>query len=513
MKTTSIKLILCFLFLAIFTCCDKWKSETEPELILRNVDELASSDAVTPEGGDFVLEIYASLPWSVAVTSDNSGWMKVTPSNGNAGENPIVIRTDPNSSQKSRSASVRISCGSLSETFYVTQEGTPKGEDVFEVSPETVETSYEGGKISVAIKTNLDYTIDVKDEWITLLTTGVVQEGDIEFKVAANDLNESRTGTISFIADEYSANVTVIQEAAPEEDYFEISPTYFDVPASGGNVTVSISTNMDYTLDIADPEWISLISGAGVKEGELVFRVDENEEYEERTGMVLICTGTNCHNVEIRQEGRGTGAPVVTTAEITSVTAYSAVCGGNVTSDGGESVTSRGVVWSTSQDPTIDLPTKTIDGSGTGQFTSSITGLDQNTTYYVRAYATNANGTSYGETRTFTTEEEDRFEFTPGSFDVPAEGGEITIHISTNMDYTVDIANPDWISLISGSGVKEGDLVFRVAENTDGTERTGMIMLCAGANCYNVSVVQAGHEDEGPSGGNEDVGNDDEHNW
>lgn len=510
MEKTSIKLILCFLSLAIFIGCDKWKDEPDPELILRNVDELAFSDAVTSEGGDFVLEIYASLSWSVAVTSSNSEWIKVSPLSGNAGENTIVVKTEPNMSRQSRSASVRISCGNLSETFYVTQEADYENEDVFEVSPETIGVLHEGGVFSVEIKTNLDYTIDVEDEWISLLTTGVVQEGELEFEVEPNYLNEGRTGTISFVAGEYSANVTVIQEAAPEEDYFEISPVIFEVPASGGMVTVNISTNMDYTMDIADPEWISLISGAGVKEGELVFRVDENEESGDRTGMVLFCAGTNCHNVEIRQEGKVTGAPVVTTAEITSVTAFSAVCGGNVTSDGGESVTSRGVVWSTSQDPTIDLPTKTIDGSGTGQFTSSVTGLDQNTTYYVRAYATNANGTSYGETRTFTTEEKDRFEFSPRSFDVPAEGGEITIHISTNMDYTMDIADPDWISLISGEGVREGDLVFSVAENTEGTERTGMIMLCAGNNCYNVTVVQAGQDEEGPSGGNEDFGNDDE---
>lgn len=303
MKTTSVKLILCFLFLTIFTCCDKLQSETEPELVLRNFDELASSDAVTPEGGDFVLEFYASLPWSVAVTSDNPDWISMSPARGDAGENSITVRTESNLSGKSRSASVRISCGSFSETFYVTQEAIPETEDVFEVSPETVGISYKGGKISVAIKTNLDYTIDVKDEWIMLQTTGLVQEGNLEFEVEANPLNEGRTGTISFVAGEYSANVTVIQEAAPEEDYFWISPTYFDVPASGGNVTVNISTNMDYTLDIVDSEWITLISGSGVKEGELVFKVAENIEETDRTGIIMLCAGTNCYNVTVVQAG------------------------------------------------------------------------------------------------------------------------------------------------------------------------------------------------------------------
>ena len=93
---------------------------------------------------------------------------------------------------------------------------------------------------------------------------------------------------------------------------------------------------------------------------------------------------------------------VVTTSAIANISLYSAESGGNVTDDGGASVTARGVCWSTSNDPTI-TDSKTSDGTGTGTFTSSITGLEDNTTYYVRAYATNSTGTAYGEERLFKT--------------------------------------------------------------------------------------------------------------
>src|SRR5688572_18953372 len=87
--------------------------------------------------------------------------------------------------------------------------------------------------------------------------------------------------------------------------------------------------------------------------------------------------------------------PKVTTQEVTEITVNSARSGGNVTSDGGGPITARGVCWSTGQAPTIDN-NKTNDGSGGGSFISELTGLDANTTYYVRAYASNSDGTAYG---------------------------------------------------------------------------------------------------------------------
>ncbi len=91
------------------------------------------------------------------------------------------------------------------------------------------------------------------------------------------------------------------------------------------------------------------------------------------------------------------------TSTITAISAESATSGGNILADGGATVCFRGVCWSTSSNPTIALSTKTVDGTGRGSFTSSITGLTEITTYYVRSYATNAAGTAYGNEVVFTT--------------------------------------------------------------------------------------------------------------
>jgi len=92
----------------------------------------------------------------------------------------------------------------------------------------------------------------------------------------------------------------------------------------------------------------------------------------------------------------------LTTTDVTSITSATAVSGGNITEDGGTSVTARGVCWSVTANPTNDN-NKTSDGTGTGSFTSSITGLEPGTAYHVRAYATNSVETAYGSDKTFTT--------------------------------------------------------------------------------------------------------------
>ena len=94
--------------------------------------------------------------------------------------------------------------------------------------------------------------------------------------------------------------------------------------------------------------------------------------------------------------------PTVTTAEVVNISTTFAESGGNVSTDGGAAVTAKGVVWNLMGSPTID-DSKTEDGTGSGAFTSIMMGLTPDTTYYVRAYATNDAGTAYGEEFMFTT--------------------------------------------------------------------------------------------------------------
>ncbi len=111
-------------------------------------------------------------------------------------------------------------------------------------------------------------------------------------------------------------------------------------------------------------------------------------------GVLTWTTGGNCPP----------SLPTLSTTTISAITSTAANSGGNITWNGGANITSRGVCWSTSPNPTVALTTKTTNGTGSGSFSSTLSGLNSNSQYYIRAYATNSVGTAYGNQVIFTTQ-------------------------------------------------------------------------------------------------------------
>ena len=113
--------------------------------------------------------------------------------------------------------------------------------------------------------------------------------------------------------------------------------------------------------------------------------------------IMVLCISAGCEKSE-----DDNNKPDVTTEAVGQITGNSAWSGGNVTDDKGLEVTARGVCWGLQHSPDLNCD-KSSDGTGMGSFVSSLTGLNNNTPYYVRAYATNSAGTAYGNEITFTT--------------------------------------------------------------------------------------------------------------
>ena len=140
----------------------------------------------------------------------------------------------------------------------------------------------------------------------------------------------------------------------------------------------------------------------------------------------------------------------IITSNITSITSCTAISGATILGYIGSTITARGVCWGTNTNPTIALSTKTIDGTGTGVFTSNISGLTSNTTYYVRAYVSTSLGTDYGM----------EFSLITKSINVP--GSNIT-DIDGNIYNTVTNCGQTWMkSNLNVSRYRDGSIIPQI---------------------------------------------------
>ncbi len=179
----------------------------------------------------------------------------------------------------------------------------------------------------------------------------------------------------------FNANVTAVSGKNITIKRTDNNSTFATIPVTNGQITGSgtanITINPSSDLDGTTGFYILIDEGA--------FKDEQGRTF----------GGISANNLVAFTTGAVAVAPTVTTAAVFTFGATSAELGGAVTSDGGASVSDRGVVWSTSPTPTV-LSNKVQIGSGAGIFSQNVTSLPAGTRIYVRAYAINAKGTSYG---------------------------------------------------------------------------------------------------------------------
>lgn len=207
-------------------------------------------------------------------------------------------------------------------------------------------------------------------------------------------------------------------------DDWEASNYQFVRPNTANNpYTDNVITSSTW-IDVLEPRGAVFFPAAGLRRGSGIALVnswgqyalstayDENQVYRFGFDEEIVIpndVGSSwrdiCFSVRLAQDAASQPSiqtPTVITSDISNVTSNSAICGGEVTNDGGAIVTERGICWSTNANPTIS-DSHVAAGSGIGSFSTAVSGLQANTTYHVRAYATNEAGTAYGLDKEFTT--------------------------------------------------------------------------------------------------------------
>lgn len=274
--------------------CEKTEPVT-PSITLSTPTEVT----VPTDGGIQTVSFSSNVAWTASV--DNSNW-SVSPASGNAGDASIKVTAPNNTTEDPIVVKLTLKADKASQTVTFTQ----LQKDAMIVDVTSYEVPAEGGTVSLKVKANVEVTATTDAEWITIPTpTKGLIEKTFDLTVAAND-GEAREGTVILSGAGQKVEITVKQAAFVP--VFEVDCELFEVSKEGGEFTVNITTNVDFTVkDYSDGTypWQTATLSEDKKSCKVV--IGTNTDYDARESYVKFTVPAIQDPVIDEETGEPTG--------------------------------------------------------------------------------------------------------------------------------------------------------------------------------------------------------------
>lgn len=325
----------------------------------------------------------------------------------------------------------------------------------------------EGGSTIVTFNSSDAWTAeainDRADSWCSVSpTSGSAGNGKITITATANDTTDDRTATIVIKSGTTQKTIAVSQK---QKNALTVTSSKFEVSADGGEIEIEVKANIDFSVEIDESaqSWVTHRSTRAMKTSTLIMEVDENSDSEKRKANISISGGGLKETITIYQESNKSSI-VLTQNEYTVPSA-------------GETIA---VEVKSNVDVTVEIP-KDADWiiENATRATSTNTyyfDIKQNDSCDNRSakikFVNKAN--KLNEIVTITQAQKDAIVIAEDSYAVKGEGGEIEIEVGHNIEFDVTI-DGDWITQKETRALETSNLIFIVAENNTGAERSGSI--------------------------------------
>lgn len=277
-----------FIIFAVMVAAVSCKKEPTLSVSPSTINQIPTS------GSTVSLSVDTNNEWTASATQS---WVHISPSSGGSGKTSVTVTVDANSSNDDRTANITFSSAGLTSSVTINQSQL----DAIILSSSTEEVGSEGKTITVQIKSNVEYQVEISDSWIKRTTTKGMKDYSETFQVEANTTYNPREGRIVIKSGSISGTVVVKQA---QNDALIVSTRTFEMPAEGGNAKVKVSSNVGCVATVIEGEkWISNVTTKALADYDFTFNVAANDTYEDRVGMILISdeAGTLTDTVTINQ--------------------------------------------------------------------------------------------------------------------------------------------------------------------------------------------------------------------
>ena len=289
MRTKKLYLFPLFTLLLFVVCSCKDDNneptppESSPEITIPSSENL--NPVLSQKGGTVSISFTTTSDWTASLVNTRAeNWITVTPNSGSKGKNEITITTTANETYDERNATIVLKCGTVSKNIVVTQ----KQKDALTVTSSKYEVASKGGNISVEVKANIDFEVEVRADWIKRQTekTRALVTSNLNFTIEPNETGDKREGEIIIKSGELSETIKVYQGY---EDFITLTKKDFTIPEEGGNVDIEIKSTLNYEVKmLSDVDWITEVQSRAVSTHTHHYTVSPNDTYDSREAKIVF---------------------------------------------------------------------------------------------------------------------------------------------------------------------------------------------------------------------------------
>lgn len=423
------------------------------------------------DSGNETFSFSTNKAWTIKVLG-NVTWCKVNASSGNEGTHQVNVSVEKNNTYVERNVTLSISCDDKSYLIIVTQ----KQQDVLLLSQEEnvpVEVDSNGGKVEIAVKTNVDYEMEIvgsATQWIKELVSKSMASYSHVFSIEPNENKSARNGTIRFKTSEQTYSVKISQKGSSDTPVLIVEQKEYSVSALGETIEVEVESNVDFEQSISNVDWINLVEdNRGVLKHTLKYVVLLNDTYDERSVEIVVYDKKSNLKETIRIIQAQKDAMFLMKNEV------------EVSQEGGEfSIeVNANVEYKIEVPQNAQLWLNIVNSRSLNVYTHKFI-VAANNTYEDRSAKIvfrDLNG-KFSEVLKVKQKQKDLLLVSRKHYELNAKKDTIEVEIEANIGFEIQI-NVDWIKLIkqATTSTRKQTLYFEVEDNLKQQDRKGQIVI------------------------------------